>query len=139
MKTYDALVRVRTQIKGAHFPVFLGIKIRELKKGSVVLRMPNRKEYAQYRGVTHGGALSALIDTAATFATNSLIGEAQDSVTIELKVNFLKPGTGRHLDATACVLHHGRTTSITRVEVHRADGVLCAYATVTNMLYNRET
>lgn len=137
MKISDALARVRSQLKGAAFPQFLGIRIRRLEKGRVDLRMPNRREFAQYRGVTHGGALSTLLDTAATFATNSLLSDEQDSVTIELKVNFLKPGTGRHLDASAEVIHHGRTTSITKVEVRRADGVLCAYATVTNLVYRR--
>jgi uncharacterized protein (TIGR00369 family) len=138
VKKFDALARVRTQLKGAPFPRRLGLSLRSLERGKVVLRMPNRKEFAQYRGDTHGGALSALLDTAATFATNSLLAEDQDSVTIELKVNFIKPGAGRHLDAEAVVLHHGRTTSITKVEVRRADGALCAYATATNLVFRRE-
>jgi acyl-coenzyme A thioesterase PaaI-like protein len=32
-------------------------------------------------------------------------------------------------------LHHGRTTSITRIEVRGPDGALCAFATATNLLY----
>ena len=134
----EAVSRVKRQIKRAPFPALLGLKLRTVAPGRVVIRMPNRAQFRQYRGATHGGALASLIDTAATFASNTLIGEEQDSVTIEMKVNFLAAGTGRHLEAHAKVLHHGRTTSVSTVEVLRADGVRCAYATVTNLVYRKQ-
>lgn len=134
----EVVARVKRQIRKAPFPAHLGLKLQTVAPGRVVIRMPNRAEFRQYRGVTHGGALASLIDTAATFATNTLIGEDQDSVTIELKVNYLAAGTGRHLEAVANVLHHGRTTSVSTVDVLRADGVRCAYATVTNLVYRKK-
>ena len=134
-KTYDPLLRARKQLKAASFPQLLGLKFVELAPGRAVIRMPNRTLFRQYRGQTHGGAIAALIDTAATFATNSMIDKDHDSVTVELKVNFIKAGTGRCLEAKAEILHHGRTTSITRIEVRNPDGVLCAFATATNLLY----
>jgi uncharacterized protein (TIGR00369 family) len=134
-KPYDPLFRARKQLKAAPFPRQLGLKFIELVPGRAVIRMPNRSQFRQYRGQTHGGAIAALIDTAATFATNSLIDASRDSVTIELKVNFIKSGTGRYLEARAEILHHGRTTSITRIEVRAPNGALCAFATATNLLY----
>jgi uncharacterized protein (TIGR00369 family) len=134
-KVFD---RVRRQIKTARFPRLLGLKLVSLAKGEATVRMPNRADFHQYRGVTHGGAISALLDTAATMASNTLIDERQDTVTIELKVNFLAAGKGRHLDARAQVLHHGRTTSITKVEIRDPRGRLCAYATVTNLVYTMQ-
>jgi len=131
-----AMARVRRQIHEAKFPRLLGLKLKKLARGKVVVRMPNRTDFRQYRGATHGGALAALLDTAATMASNTMIRTDQDTVTIELKVNFLAAGAGRYLDAAAQVLHHGRTTSITTVEIRRADGRLCAYATVTNLIYS---
>lgn len=130
-----AHARVRSQIKKARFPRLLGLKLVSLAKGRATVRMPNRPDFHQYRGVTHGGAISALLDTAATMASNTRIALDQDTVTIELKVNFLAAGKGRYLDAHAEVLHHGRSTSITKVEIRDADGRLCAYATVTNLVY----
>jgi uncharacterized protein (TIGR00369 family) len=135
MPESTALARVRRQIARARFPRLLGLKLTRLARGKVEVRMPNRADFRQYRGATHGGALSALVDTAATMASNTLIKAEEDTVTIELKVNFLAAGAGRHLDAKAEVLHHGRTTSITKVEIRRDDGRLCAYATVTNLIY----
>jgi len=135
MSESKSMTRVRHQIRNAAFPHLLGLKLKALAPGKVEVRMPNRADFHQYRGATHGGAICALLDTAATMASNTLIAENQDTVTIELKVNFLAAGAGRHLDARAEVLHHGRTTSITKVEVRRADGKMCAYATVTNLIY----
>lgn len=134
----EVLARVKRQIKQAPFPAHLGLSLRKVEPGRVVVRMPNRSEFRQYRGVTHGGALASLIDTAATFATNTLISADQDSVTIELKVNFLAAGTGRYIEADARVLHHGRTTSVSTVEALRADGVRCAFATVTNLIHKKK-
>ena len=122
MAIFDPIKRARMQIKKANFPQHLKLRFTHLEPGKVTIRMPNKPELKQYRGVTHGGAICALLDTAATFATNTLIAESQDSVTVELKTNFMKGGKGRHLDATAEVIHHGRTTSITKVEVRRPDG-----------------
>lgn len=136
MPESTALARVRRQISTARFPRLLGLKLTRLSRGKVEVRMPNRTDFRQYRGATHGGALCALLDTAATMASNTLISAAQDTVTIELKVNFLAAGSGRYLDAKAEVLHHGRTTSITTVEIRREDGRRCAYATVTNLIYD---
>jgi len=138
MADFDPIKRARRQIKQANFPQHLGLKFTQLEPGKVTIRMPNKSELKQYRGVTHGGAICSLLDTAATFATNTLIAENQDSVTVELKTNFIKAGVGRYLEATAEVIHHGRTSSISTVEVRRPDGKLCAYATVTNFIYSPE-
>jgi uncharacterized protein (TIGR00369 family) len=135
MPESKVMARVRRQIKSARFPKLLGLKLTALEKGRATVRMPNRPDFHQYRGAVHGGALCALLDTAATMASNTRITEAQDTVTIELKVNFLAAGKGRYLEAAAEVLHHGRTTSITKVEIRDAAGRLCAYATVTNLVY----
>lgn len=135
----EIVTRIKHQLKRAPFPAHLGLTMRSIGDGKIVLRMPNRAEFRQYRGVTHGGALASLIDTAATFATNTLITDDQDSVTIELKVNYLAAGTGRYLEAEANVLHHGRSTSVSTVEVKRADGKRCAFATITNMIYKKKT
>lgn len=136
MAKFDPIKRARLQLKRARFPGLLKLRFRSLEPGKVTIRMPNGSELKQYRGVTHGGAICSLLDTAATFATNTLVAENQDSVTVELKTNFLKGGEGRYLEATAEVIHHGRTSSVSKVEVRRPDGTLCAYATVTNFIYS---
>jgi len=131
----DPIRRARRQLKSATLPRLMRFRFTDMKPGRVTVRMPIRGDILQYRGDVHGGAICAVIDTAATFATNTMLPADRDSVTIELKTNFLKPARGRYLDATAEIVHHGRTTSITKVEVRRSDGVLCAYATVTNLIF----
>jgi uncharacterized protein (TIGR00369 family) len=135
---HDPLGWSQHQLRVSPFPKLLGLRFTHLEPGRVTIRMPNRKDFRQYRGLTHGGAISALLDTAATFATNTLLEENQDTVTVELKVNFLRTGRGRYLEATAEALHHGRTTSITKIEVRRPDGVVCAYGTATNKIVSAD-
>ena len=110
MARFDPLRRARRQLSAAPFNRALKLRFTRLERGLAVVRMPLGPALQQYQGIVHGGAVASLADTAATFATNSLLGPEEDSITIELKLNYLKPGVGRHLEATGEVLHHGRKT-----------------------------
>jgi len=82
-------------------------------RGSATLSMKVTRAHTQYQGIAHGGALTALADTAATFACNSLLSPDEDSVTIELKMNFLGSArAGETIVARATPAHVGRTTHV---------------------------
>jgi len=49
---------------------------------------------------------------------------------MEIKINYLKPASGKHLLADATVKRQGRTTSFVLIELHD-EGKLVAFATGT--------
>ena len=67
---------------------FLGITIEELERGRAVLSMLVRPEMANGFGITHGGMVFALADTAFAFACNE--GETV-TVAAGADISFLAP------------------------------------------------
>jgi uncharacterized protein (TIGR00369 family) len=107
----------------------LGAVMTEVGPGRCTLELPFSDAVSQQRGFFHGGAIGALADTAGGYAAFTLLPEGTDVLTLEYKVNFLRPGAGERLVAEAAVLRSGRTVSVVRVDVHAVSGgerKLCA-------------
>jgi uncharacterized protein (TIGR00369 family) len=95
------------------------------------------KRHTQYQGIAHGGALSALADTAATFACNSTLEPGEDSVTIDLTMHFLapvRPGQRGRVVARARLLRRGRRIAVAETMVFDAGGRLACVGTFTMLI-----
>lgn len=78
---------------------FLGITIDSLERGRAVLSMLVRPEMANGFGITHGGMVFALADTAFAYACNE---GARPTVASGSDITFTKPSrSGDRLTATA--------------------------------------
>ena len=78
----------------------------------------------------HGGAIAALIDTAACAAIWTL-PETRNSATVSLSVNYTGPGIASDLVAEAKVRRKGRRLASVNVEVRDNGGALIADGLVT--------
>ncbi len=94
---------------------------------------------AQMYGFMHGGVVAALADTAATYASNTLLYPNRETITVELKINYTAPVKTKRVYADATVLHSGSKTSISEVKVFDSDKKLCAVALITNLVLPRGT
>jgi len=106
----------------------LGLEMIRAAPDEVVIRMPFRgdlladdEEAARY---VHGGALASLIDIAGTFAVIAAVGH--DVVTVDLRVDYLRPVRSGDLAGTARPVRVGRSLAVADVEVAGADGKLVA-------------
>jgi len=72
----------------APFEDYLGMKIEESAAGKAVLSMPFLAKLAQGKGLMHGGAVTAIADTAVAMAIKSLLPEGTNFVTTELSLKF---------------------------------------------------
>ncbi|MBT9131992.1 MAG: Acyl-coenzyme A thioesterase PaaI [Syntrophomonadaceae bacterium] len=97
------------------FSRLLGTELVEFEAGRAVLAIAVRDELSQQHGFVHGGVVSYLIDNAITFAGGSVLGE--NVVTVEYKINYLRPPRGERLVATAVVESTGRRLAVCRCEV----------------------
>lgn len=125
-------------LKHSPFVGHLGIELREIEDDRAVLALPFREEVVTIGDVVHGGAVSALLDTAAMAAAWSAIefdGEPPRGTTVGLSVDFLAAARGQDLLAEATVLRRGSSLCFCEVKVRGgADGALATTALVTYKL-----
>lgn len=109
----------RSVLQQQPFSRYLGTELVSLERGRAVLALTIRPEFRQQHGFVHGGVVSYLIDNAITFAGGSVLGERV--VTVEYKVNYLRPAKGERLIATVTVESSGTRLAVCRCEVVSID------------------
>lgn len=132
--------------EGMPFNKLLGLKIESLHLNEVKLRIDMREELIGnfVHGILHGGVITSVLDVAGgmiamanSFKIKEKLTEAERRVgidksgTIDLRVDFLRPGKGRYFTATGNVLRSGRKVAVTRMELYNDEGLLIAVGTGT--------
>lgn len=133
METND-LKAVFEKITDTGFTKASGFSVRDFEEGAVTLELTPREDLTQFMGYVHAGVVTGLADHAAGAAYASVLPEGRVCLTIELKINFLKPATGDKLAAEAKVISGGGTIGVVHSNVYGEKGgkrTLCATAIVT--------
>lgn len=127
---------VRGAIVASPFGALLGIELVHVADDEVLLRLPFRDDLTTLGSLVHGGAISALVDVAATAAawTKADLARSPRGTTIGLSLNFLQGAHSVDLMAAARVIQRGRSVQVCDVEVKGEDGHFVARATVTYKL-----
>ncbi|WBU56786.1 PaaI family thioesterase [Paracoccus sediminicola] len=116
------------------FTKLLGMEMVEAELDRVVMALPVTKALSNRNGVMHGGAILGLTDNVGGTAASLNLKKGENTVTLESKVNFLRPiRIGDTARATATPVHIGGTTQIWEVVVTRGDGKVAARVTQTQM------
>ncbi len=110
----------------APFVEYLGMTIEEASEGRAVLKMPFLVKLAQGKGLLHGGAVTALADTAVAIAIKSVLPEGTHFVTVELTLKFHAPIKSGTVRAVAGVTEREDRTIKGMAEVFDEDGVKTA-------------
>ena len=116
------------------FLALMGNKVDRLSPGLAQISLKYKKKFTQPYGYLHGGVLASLADTAAAYATRTLLEPEDKLVALELKINYLSPAQA-DVKASAKVIHKGKRTAVIDVDVKDKKGVLCAKALVTYVVF----
>ncbi|MGE4518275.1 MAG: thioesterase family protein [Desulfobacteraceae bacterium] len=126
------------------FNKILGLKVESINHEGVSVSIQMRDELmGQYnRGMLHGGAISSVIDVAGGLSAfiglqQKMRDETLDArlkrfsrvSTIDMRVDFLRPGLGKWFVATGYVLRTGNRIAVTRIELHNDQNQLIAAGT----------
>jgi len=126
------------------FHKVLGLKVESISHERVKVLFQMRDELMGHykRGMVHGGVISSVIDvTGGLSAFMGLQEKLQDETveaklerfgrvsTIDLRVDFLRPGIGKWFVATAYTLRTGNKVAVTRIELHNDQDDLIAVGT----------
>ena len=92
---------------------------------------------SQQNGYFHGGAVGAIADSAAGYA---LMPAGSDILTVEYKLNLIRPAVPPTLRAEGRVVRAGKTLSVCRADVYcAADGHVEACALLQSTLMRLAT
>ncbi|QKI88277.1 PaaI family thioesterase [Thiomicrorhabdus xiamenensis] len=108
----------------------IGAELTAFESGSAEVELHVKPYHLQHMGFVHGGVISTLMDNTGWYAAVSNLEEGCTAVTMEIKVNYLKPASGKHLLASATVKRKGQKVSFVTIELLDGDQ-LVAYATGT--------
>ena len=111
----------------------LGIELADVGEGWCETRASLSGFLVQQDGYAHAGAIASLADHTAGGAAGTLVADDQTVVTVEFKINFLRPAVGNPLVCRSKVLRAGRKIIIAESEVltGAASDYLVAKAMVT--------
>ena len=112
----------------------LGIELLEADGERAVLKLPYKADLGSDR--VNGGAISSLVDIAATcaFWSAAEVEDGARGATVGFSINFLKLAVAADLTATATVRRRGGTICVGDVSVANPDGEEVAIANVTYKL-----
>lgn len=111
------LGRARAALGSVAYAKFLGLELCETEDGQTAICLDVRDELKQYHGVTHGGAIASLIDTASAFAILTVLQENEKVTTTDLTIHYLRPVISGRMVARAKIIRAGRRRFVVSVEV----------------------
>jgi len=122
---------IRDQVAASPFHAELGIRVTGVREGKVDLTLEGSDRHANLGGTLHGGVIATLADTAAGLAVRSQIEPGTGHVTVNLDVQYLRPGTLGRVDAHGRVVRMGRSIAFAEADVVDGEGRVLARAQVT--------
>jgi len=111
-----AAAQVRSIFEKANFLQYLGLQLTSSGKGSCETALTIEDRHLQQHGFVHAGVIATMADHTAGGAARTASGE-HDVITIEFKVNFLRPATARKLICYGKVLRAGKSVIVSEAEV----------------------
>ena len=114
-----------------------GARLASIEPGRVVIEVPFSARLTQQGGFFHGAVLGAIGDSAGGYASLTLMPAGNEVVSIEYKINFMRPAGGELLRATGRVLRPGRSVTVASIEVEAIAGGKASVAAVLQATFTR--
>lgn len=105
--------RVRAIFEGQALMRTLGATLLRIAPGSVEIGFDFNAAFTQQNGFLHAGVTATLVDTACGLAASTLMPADADVLSVEFKVNLLRPAAGARFVASGRVIKPGRTLMVT--------------------------
>jgi uncharacterized protein (TIGR00369 family) len=128
------------------FNRLLGLKVAFVEPDRAGFRFEMKDELIGniVHGILHGGVISTVLDTTGGMTATAAAVEKSPNLsnddiyrriarigTIDMRVDYLRPGKGILFQSTATVMRTGRKVAVTRMELRNQDDLLIAVGTGT--------
>ena len=95
----------------------LGAGLSLVEPGVVEIALPYRADLLQQDGYLHAGIIATIADSACGYAAYTLMPAGSNVLSVEFKVNLLRPAQGETFVARAEIIKPGRTLTVVRADV----------------------
>lgn len=131
------------------FNQLLGIKLAHMSEDFVQLTVENQPELIGNftQNILHGGVIASILDVAGGMVCinrmlqrinplvhQEIVDKMSRMGTIDLRVDYLRPGRGEIFTASASLLRDGNKIAVTRCELHNERNQHIATATATYLI-----
>lgn len=101
--------------------VLIGAELTRVEPGVVEIALPYRADLTQQHGYLHAGIVTTIADSACGYAAYTLMPPNSEVLSVEFKVNLLRPAKGESFLATSEVIKSGKTLTVVRADVFGMD------------------
>jgi len=99
----------------------IGAELSRVEPGVVEITLPYRPDLVQQHGYLHAGIVTAIADSACGYAAYTLMPPETEVLSVEFKVNLLRPAKGETFVAVAEVVKAGKRLTVVRADVFGMD------------------
>jgi uncharacterized protein (TIGR00369 family) len=141
------LTKLKNETNELPFNCFLGLNYDcfDIEKGCIHFDMKEELIGNRHFKILHSGVIAAILDTEGGFllllnnAWPAEVGPADDPFifrggTIDLRIDYLRPGKGTHFVASGEILRRGNKVAVVRTELRNEQEELIAVGTGTYLI-----
>lgn len=123
-KPLDAAIekKVRESFAAQTAMTTVGATMTRLAYGQAEIELPAAAHIRQQQEFVHGGVVAMILDSACGYAAFTTMPADSEVVSVEFKINFLRPALGAKLIARGRVLRPGKTLTVCQGEVYAVTG-----------------
>ena len=114
--------RVRESFARQRVMQLIGASLQTVEPGVVEIAIPYREDLTQQDGYMHAGIITTIADSACGYAAYTLMPADSSVLSVEFKMNLLRPAQGEEFVAAARVLKAGKTLTVASCDVHARSG-----------------
>ena len=109
--------RVAGSFQKQSFLSLIGARFDHVEKGKVRISCRKREDLLQQQGFLHGGVVTSLADVACGYAALTTMPDHFEVLTVELKINLMRPAAADEVIATGEVIKAGKSLSVVEATV----------------------
>lgn len=88
-----------------------------VEPGEVDIALSHRRDLTQQHGYLHAAVLTAIADSACGYAAYTLMPSDSEVLSVEFKLNLLRPAAGERFVARGKVIRAGQTLTVAAADV----------------------
>ncbi len=106
------------------FPAFCGFEVIHADYGIFETHLNVINKHRQQDGFVHAGVIATMADHTSGYASFTTVSEKFRILTVEFKINYLKPATGPLIICRSKVINNGKKIKVVEAEVFSvSDGI----------------
>lgn len=125
--------RIRASFGAQGLMTTIGAVLEMVRDGEVHIALPYSSALSQQQGFVHAGAITSIVDSACGYAALTKAPPEFEVVTVEFKVNLLRPAIGNRFLAIGRVQNAGKLLTVCTGEVHAFNASADSYKVIALM------